>query len=66
MPSKSQTPPTQTNEIYELMELHRKLVQMNANDFVQENDAYSLAQPSPFRFVPTVASNGSATLIRGE
>ena len=38
--------------------LFRSTVQPNDND----NDTYSLAQPSPYRFVPSMLSGNSKTL----
>ncbi|WP_263350202.1 hypothetical protein [Acidicapsa acidisoli] len=58
--------PPQTEDTLRLIETHRQLTGFNGFAFAQEQDTYSLAQPSPFRFVPTVASNGAATLMQGE
>jgi hypothetical protein len=58
--------PPQTDETLELLELHRRLTAFDGLAFAQEQDSYSLAQPSPFRFVPLGASNGAAPLIQGE
>ena len=58
------TPPTE--EALELMEAHRKLMAMYGYIPAREEDTYSLAQPSPFRFVPTIASNRTAPVIQGE
>jgi hypothetical protein len=57
-------PPTE--ELLELIEAHRNLVAMYGCDPAREEDSYSLAQPSPFRFVPTIASNQTAPLLQGE
>lgn len=58
--------PPLTDETLNLMELHRRLTELEGFTYAQEHDAYSLAQPSPFRFVPSVASNRVATLMQGE
>ncbi len=55
-----------TPETLELIEAHRRLIATYGTETVQEDDTYSLAQPSPFRFVPTVASNKTAPLPQGE
>lgn len=65
MPEKTILPPP-TEETLDLMEMHRQLMELNGFAFAQEQDTYSLAQPSPFRFVPSVASNGAAALLQGE
>lgn len=59
-------PPTQAEEPLDLMEMHRQLVEQGGFAYAQEQDTYSLAQPSPFRFVPSIASNGAAMLLQGE
>ena len=46
-----------TDNIVDLMEVHRYLVALYGAAPAQESDSYSLAQPSPLRFVPTLASN---------
>ena len=66
MPTETLIMPAQTEEILNLVELHRQLIQRGGFTAPQEHDSYSLAQPSPYRFVPTVASNGAATVILGE
>jgi hypothetical protein len=48
------------------MEMHRQLTALDGIEFAQEQDTYSLAQPSPFRFVPMIASNQTASLHLGE
>jgi hypothetical protein len=58
--------PPQTEESNELMEMHRQFIAFNGFTIAQEHDSYSLAQPSPFRYVPLGASNGAAPLIQGE
>jgi len=64
--SEDQGLPPLTNETLNLMELHHQLTEVDGFTYAQEQDAYSLAQPSPFRFVPSVASNRVATLMQGE
>ena len=65
MPENIALPP-QTEESIELMEMHRQFIAFDGFTIVQEQDSYSLAQPSPFRYVPLGASNGAAPLIQGE
>lgn len=45
-----------TEDILELMEAHQRLIADCGALIVREEDGYSLAQPSPLRFVPSVAS----------
>ena len=52
----------QTTEIEDLVEAHRLLTEAYGYGLAQENDAFSLAQPSPFRYVPTIASNHTAPI----
>lgn len=54
-------------DAFELIEAHRRLLAEYSFDLAQaqEQDTYSLAQPSPFRYVPLIASNGSAPVIEG-
>jgi hypothetical protein len=66
MTSENPVSPNLTEEARLLIEMHRKLIAFNGFTLAQEQDTYSLAQPSPFRFVPTMASNGAATLLEGE
>jgi hypothetical protein len=63
---KEPTLPPQTEETLSLMEMHRQLTALDGIEFAQEQDTYSLAQPSPFRFVPMIASNQTASLHLGE
>ncbi len=65
MSQKAESPMPLAQETLELIELHRELTSLNGITVAQPDDAYSLAQPSPYRFVPTVASNGAATAIEG-
>ena len=65
MPENQALPPL-SEETVKLMEMHRQLTAPEGFSYAQEQDAYSLAQPSPFRFVPSVASNRVATLMQGE
>lgn len=58
--------PPQTEETLKLMEMHRQLTVLNGFVYAQEHDTYSLAQPSPFRYVPTIASNQTVPLPAGE
>jgi len=58
--------PPLTEEAIELIDLHRQLIALNSLQPARENDTYSLAQPSPFRYVPSIASNGAGTLSEGE
>lgn len=58
--------PPPTEETIELIELHRQLIAFHSLQPAQEDDTYSLAQPSPFRFVPSIASNGAGVLAEGE
>ncbi|MFP5204167.1 MAG: hypothetical protein ACLGSH_02290 [Acidobacteriota bacterium] len=44
-----------TPDVLELMETHQKLVG-DYGTVVREEDSYSLAQPSPLKFVPSIAS----------
>lgn len=60
------TLPPQFEETVEMMELHRQMMLANGFQFAPEEDNFSLAQPSPYRFVPMVASNGAAALDQGE
>ena len=53
-------------ETLELIETHRQLALNYGSELAQENDSYSLAQPSPYRYVPTVASNQTAPLPESE
>lgn len=46
-----------TDDIAELMEFHRRLTELIGTAPAMESDTYSLAQPSPLRYVPTIASN---------
>jgi len=64
--SKNVVLPPPTDETRSLMEIHRQLTAINNFTEAQELDTYSLAQPSPFRFVPSVASNGAARFFEGE
>lgn len=57
-------PPSE--EALELIEAHRKLMTMYGCVPAQEDDTYSLAQPSPFRFIPTIASNRTTPVLQGE
>jgi hypothetical protein len=54
-------------ETLEMMEAHQQLTAAYAFDYslAQEQDSFSLAQPSPLRYVPSIASNGSAPMIEG-
>ena len=54
-------------ETIEMMEAHRQLMAAYAANlaFAQAHDFYSLAQPSPLLYVPSVASNESAPMIEG-
>jgi hypothetical protein len=65
MPKADIVPP-QAAEAQTLIDLHRSLIEVDTFGLAQEKDTYSLAQPSPFRFVPSVASNGAGKLIQGE
>ncbi len=60
------SPMPQTEEALELMEAHRQLIATYGVDIAQEEDTYSLAQPSPFRFVPTIATDQTVPLPIGE
>jgi hypothetical protein len=62
--NQSSTP--QSKDIIELMEAHRSLVETYGYEPAQEADTFSLAQPSPFRYVPTIATNHTAPLPEGE
>lgn len=48
-----QTPEPEVETSESLMELHRKLVLSSAG----EQDSYSLAQPSPLRYMPSLAAD---------
>lgn len=48
------------DDVMELMEAHQRLVGEVAALLAREEDTYSLAQPSPFKFVPSVASGNVA------
>lgn len=52
--------------VLELMEVHRKLVADCDAITVREEDTYSLAQPSPLKFVPSVASGNVPVSSAGE
>jgi hypothetical protein len=49
-----------------LMEAHRLLLAAYTYGLAQEQDTYSLAQPSPYRFVPSIASNQMPPVTQGE
>jgi hypothetical protein len=53
-------------EALELIEAHRTLMARYRIALANESDDYSLAQPSPYPFVPSVASDGTYTLPEGE
>jgi hypothetical protein len=53
-------------EALELIEAHRVLMARYRIPLASENDSYSLAQPSPYPFVPSVASDGTYPLLQGE
>lgn len=55
------------DETLEMIEAHRQLMAAHSFDLAlaYEQDTYSLAQPSPLRYVPSIASNGSAPVIEG-
>lgn len=56
----------EAEETLDLVEQHRQLIALYGLTVAQEQDTYSLAQPSPFRFVPAITSNGTAPLAQGE
>ena len=60
----SSTP--QPAETIDLVEAHRLLMETYGYELAREDDTFSLAQPSPFRYVPTIASNHTAPLPEGE
>lgn len=60
------TTPEFSQEALELIEAHRTLMARYRIALASENDAYSLAQPSPYPFVPSVASDGTYPLPEGE
>jgi hypothetical protein len=66
MATSDQVLPPPTEETIQLIELHRQLIALHNLQAAREDDAYSLAQPSPFRFVPSIASNGAGTIAEGE
>jgi hypothetical protein len=66
MAHESQVLTAPTAETIRLIELHHQLVALHSLQPAYEADTFSLAQPSPFRFVPMVASNGAGKLIQGE
>lgn len=49
--------PQQTAETIKLMEAHRQMIGTYGYAVATEHDTYSLAQPSPFRFIPTIATD---------
>lgn len=53
-------------DILVLIEAHRKLVSSFGIDAGREEDTYSLAQPSPYRFVPTIAASQTTLGTAGE
>lgn len=53
-------------EALELIEAHRTLMARYRIALANEQDAYSLMQPSPYPFVPSVASDGTSPLPQGE
>lgn len=55
----------QGTEAIDLVEAHRLLMEMYGYELAQEHDTFSLAQPSPLRYVPTVASNQTAPIREG-
>jgi hypothetical protein len=61
MPNSSILSP-ENEETARLIEMHRELTDPGGIGFAQAEDTYSLAQPSPFRFVPMIASNQTAPL----
>ena len=61
MPNNSILSP-ESEETARLIEMHRELMGPDGIEFAREQDTYSLAQPSPFRFVPMIASNQTAPL----
>jgi hypothetical protein len=56
----------QSEESLDLAEAYRELIARYNLVTAHESDTYSLAQPSPFRFIPTSASNKTAPLTIGE
>ncbi len=55
-----------TEDVLELMEAHRKLLGDGNALLVREEDTYSLAQPSPLKFVPSIASGDVPVSSTGE
>jgi hypothetical protein len=58
--------PEFSQEALELIEAHRVLMARFRIALATENDSFSLAQPSPYPFVPSVASDGTYPLTEGE
>lgn len=50
----------------DLTEEYCRLIEAYGLEPSQANDTYSLAQPSPYRFVPTIASNHTTPWHEGE
>lgn len=55
-----------SEEVLELMQAHQNLVVGYDALTVREEDAYSLAQPSPLKYVPSVASGSVSADLLGE
>ena len=55
-----------TQEAIDLVEQHQQLIATYALQVAPETDSYSLAQPSPYRFVPSIASNRTGLVTEGE
>ena len=55
--------PQQTAETIKLMEAHRQMIGTYGYAVATEHDTYCLAQPSPFRFIPTIATDQTAPIL---
>lgn len=57
---------TKTQEVLELMEAHRQLAVLYNFAVAREHDTHSLAQPSPFEFVPSYISHSTSLSFEGK
>ena len=55
-----------SEEVMELIDAHRQLVAQQDAIPAHEEETFSLAQPSPFRYVPSIASGWIPTEPAGE
>lgn len=56
----------ESKETLELMEAYRKLFGAGGVTPLTEENPVSLAQPSPYRFVPSIVTNQSVPMPEGE